>query len=206
MLQAAGVLAVYGNTEEYLFAPEHTPEDEHHRKNWAWLQPAVYWTRAQLSAGQMAWLRALPFEQRFSPSEYPGDDLLVVHANPRDVDMNIYPPVGAQRKFWGAVRQPDDDPELVEVLEGVSASVIAFGHVHTAFQRRWRHLNLVDVACCSLPGVDYDRRARYTLLSWRDGRWHVEQRWVDYDAEQEIFALRNGEMPSSGKFLRYFGV
>src|SRR5215475_7628463 len=42
----------------------------------------IDWTRAHLSADDMAFLRGLPFEQRLEVA--PGHELLVVHANPRD--------------------------------------------------------------------------------------------------------------------------
>jgi predicted phosphodiesterase len=130
LLWEAGVIGVYGNTEAYIKSPEQAPPDELHRKRWYLIQPAAYWVRAQLSTAQMAWLEALPFELRFSPSGRINDDLLVVHANPKDVELMIYPQEAEQIRLWGEVRQPDDDPALVRAMEGVTASVVVFGHYH----------------------------------------------------------------------------
>jgi hypothetical protein len=204
MLRAAGVVGVYGNTELYVLHPEQTPADELHRSQWETIQPVAYWVRDRLLDEQLAWLEALPFERRFSPTGISSDDLLVVHANPKDVELMLYPPPEGQQRLWGQVRQPDDDPDLVSVLENVSAGVVAFGHFHTHFQRSWRGLCLVGVACCSMPGIDRDLRARYTMLSWERGGWQVCQRWVDYDVRQEIEALRASDMPFKESFLKYY--
>ena len=206
MLQAAQVVCVYGNTEEYLYHPERMPNDEPHRRKWDIIDPAARWTLAQLQPGQFEWLRAFPFERRFSPTGKPQDDLLVVHANPRDIEMMIYPPLEDQLKLWKEVRQPDDDPALVHALSETRTGVLAFGHFHYAFQRRWRDLQLVNVACASMPGIDHDRRARYTLFTWQASAWHIEQRWITYDVQREIDALQRSDMPEESKasFLRYF--
>ena len=204
MLQSAGVEAVYGNTEGYLRAPELEPPDELHRRKWPPIQAAAYWTLEQLAPAQRAWLAALPFELRFAPTGRPDDDLLVVHANPRDVETVICPPPDEQVRLWGAVRQPDDDPTLAAVLEGVTAGVVAFGHLHTVFLRRWQRLELACVAGCSLPGIDHDRRARFSLFTWDGQAWQIERRWVEYDAHQEIAALQASDLPSRDFFLRYF--
>jgi hypothetical protein len=211
MLQDAGVVAVYGNTETYLLAPNQEPPDETHLKHWHWIQPGVYWTLEQLRPEQLAWLSSLPFELRYPLVESaPENDLLVVHANPRDVELMIYPDEAEQKRLWDEVRQPDNDPDLSAVLKDVSASVLAFGHFHYTFQRPWRHLSLVDVGPCSMPGYDHDRRARYTLFSRESAagqhqpRWRIDQRWVRYDAEMEIDALKASSMPGAEKYLRNF--
>ena len=62
-LASAGVQGVYGNTEQYLRAPDQIPPDELHRSIWDIIQPAVYWTLDRLSEAQRGWLFGLPFEQ-----------------------------------------------------------------------------------------------------------------------------------------------
>lgn len=204
MLQEAGVEGVYGNTETYLYNPHNPPGDEAHLKKWAEVQATAFWTLDQLSTGQLRWLRSLPFEQRCSPTQSPADDLLVVHANPRDIELMIYPPAEVQDALWGRVRQPDDDPELTAVLQNVTARVVAFGHFHYTFVRRWRQLTLVDPGPCSLPGKDFDLRARYSLLTWDGGDWQIEQFFVPYDYHKEAEALRKSDMPFKQSSLNYF--
>jgi hypothetical protein len=205
LLRAHGVQGIYGNTEEYLYQPEHEPPDDNHRSKWGKLQPAVRWTRGRLTEEQFTWLRGLPFELHFSPNNRPGDDLLVVHANPVDVELMILPPEEVQISLWGEVRQADNDPSLAQRLQGVRAKTIAFGHFHYGFERFIGGSRLVNVAFCSLPGVDHDRRACYTTFSWRGNNWQIERNWVEYEAENEIAALRASDMPSKEFFISYFG-
>jgi predicted phosphodiesterase len=204
LLRASGVVGVYGNTEGYLFQPEQMPPDEQHRSMWHRIQPVAYWVRKQLADDQMEWLQTLPFELRYSPTGNSKDDLLVVHANPKDVELMIYPLEIEQRKLWDQVRQPDDDPALRDALHDTSAGVIAFGHFHYTFQRTWDDLLLVDVAPCSMPSIDHDPRARYTVFTWEGNEWQISRRWVEYDVEEEIAALESSDMPYKGDFIRSF--
>ena len=203
-LAEAGALAVYGNTEQYLRFPEQTPPDELHRSMWATIQSTVYWTLDKLSAEQRQWIYDLPFERRFSPNGQTGNDLLCVHANPKDVEMMIYPEVTEQLRLWGEVRQPDDDADLEQRLDGVGAQVVAFGHFHHMFQRQWRGITLADVACRSLPGRERDQRARFSIFEWINGSWVISQQRVTYEIEKEIRALKASDMPARDFFLGYY--
>lgn len=203
-LASAGVQAVYGNTEQYLRFPDQTPPDELHRSMWETVQPAAYWTLARLTSAQLDWLFGLPFERRLLPTSQPGNDLLLVHANPKDVEGMIYPEETVQLRLWSEVRQPDQAAELEQSMSGVQARIIAFGHFHYMFQRSWREKTLAGVACCSLPGIDHDRRARYTIVEWVKGKWVISPRWVEYEAQKEIDALKACDMPFKENFLGYF--
>jgi hypothetical protein len=205
MLSAAGVLGLYGNTEIYLYIPDQPPNDERHRARWDQIQPTAYWVRERLSPGQMDWLQNLPFEREFSPGKGACDELLVVHANPRDVEGPIYPPPQIQQALWGEVRQEDDDPALAAILEGVDARTIAFGHFHFVSQRPWRDKLLVNVGSCSLPGVDRVWQAHYTVFDWDGSSWEITPHQVYYEAEREIVALKNSDLPTKDFFIRYFG-
>jgi hypothetical protein len=218
MLQQTNVQAVYGNTEEYLRRPDQVPPDELHRSQWDTILPVVHWTNDQLSHTQRAWLAGLPFSLRFSPNGNPagnpagnpGDDLVVVHANPRDCEVMLYPAEVDQRRLWNEVRQPDDDPTLSDVMAGFStgplaegmlaAGMLAFGHFHNPGLRRWKGVTLVDVAPVSLPSIDHDRRARYTLLTWRGFGWQIQRGAVDYDVRREQIALQTCGMPNWSRF------
>jgi len=205
MLSAAGVLGLYGNTETYLYAPDQLPNDERHRARWDQIQPAAFWVRERLSPGQMDWLQRLPFELSFSAGEGACDELLIVHANPRDVEAPIYPPPQIQQALWGQVRQQDDDPGLGAVLEGVAARTIVFGHFHYVSQRPWRDKLLVNVGSCSLPGVDHLWQAHYTLFDWNGSSWVITPCQVLYEAEREIADLQSSDLPTKEFFIRYFG-
>jgi predicted phosphodiesterase len=126
----------------------------------------VDWTRARISADERAFLRDLPFEQRLEIA--PGHELLVVHANPRDLEAPIKP--------------GSHDALIRPLLEGVTAEVVAFGHYHVPFRRQLDEWTLVDVASVGFPR-DGDQRAVYATLTWERGAWAIEHHRVPFDIE-----------------------
>jgi predicted phosphodiesterase len=147
-----GARFVMGNTDKYLV--DDPPGVE------------VDWTRARLSADDMAFLRDLPFEQRLEVA--PGHQLLVVHANPRDLEAPIKP--------------NSHDALIRPLLEGVTADVVAFGHYHVPFMRRLDQWTLVDVASVGFPR-DGDQRAVYVTMTWAHGAWAIEHHRVPFDID-----------------------
>jgi len=148
-----GARFVKGNTDQYLIDYGDDVED-------------VLFARARLAADDLAFVAALPFEQRLEIA--PGHELLVVHANPRDLEQPITP--------------DGDAAQLRPLLEGVSAEVVAFGHYHVPFVRALDRWTLVDVASVGLPR-DGDQRAVYATLTWERGSWQVEHHRVPFDIE-----------------------
>jgi predicted phosphodiesterase len=148
-----GARFVMGNTDQYLLDRSADVE-------------AVDFARAHLSADDIAFIRALPFEQQLEPA--PGHELLVVHANPHDLEEPI---------------KPDSADALIRPwFAGVRAEIVAFGHYHVPFVRELDQWTLVDVASAGMPR-DGDRRAVYAVLTWEHGAWHAEHRRVPFDIE-----------------------
>lgn len=199
LIREAGALAVYGNTETYLTDPDTVPPDELHRKKWDHLRTQVDWALPILSLERVAWLKGLPFSLRFSPTPNAEEDLLVFHGNPKDIVDFIFPPPEQQPKYFGSVLQPDDDPTLARLMEGVTARTCAFGHMHISTTRRWREYTLVNVAPCALPSLEKDPRARYTIFEWV-GHWKTTQKFLPYNFTREVDALKASGMPFSADF------
>jgi len=148
-----GARFVKGNTDQYLI--DYGDDEE-----------AVSFARARLCEEEIAFIRDLPFEQRLEFA--PGRELLVVHANPRDLEGQI---------------KPNSSDELVRpMLLGVTAEVVAFGHYHVPFVRQLDQWTLVDVASVGMPR-DGDQRAVYAVLTWEHGAWKVEHRRVPFEIQ-----------------------
>ncbi len=203
MLQAAGVQAVYGNADEFIFAPQKEPPTERYRENWDETLQATRWAAEKIGEDRVNWLRKLPFELRFSPTKNVQDDLLVVHANPKDVYTFVYPPEEIQIELLGELFQPEDDPALASLFEGVQAAVVAFGHIHYTSERLLYGIRLVNVSPCSFSRLDPDRRARYTVFTW-DGEWQAECKYIEYDHRQEGKALLAGDIPGKEQRAKFF--
>lgn len=144
---------VKGNTDQYLI------DDIHN-------QQQVAFARKQLSQDDIAFVRDLPFEQRLGVA--PGHELLIVHANPRDLEGHITPDCA--------------DVQIRPWFEGVTAELVAFGHYHVPFVRHLDGRILVDVASVGMSR-DGDQRAVYAIVTWERGTWRIEHRRVAYDIQ-----------------------
>lgn len=188
------IAAIYGNTDEWIEGPPLLSDDieDEERQRRQRIHDLATWTRETLSAMDRAWLRELPFHRRISPTVNPGDDLFIVHANPVDVNQLIFPPQETQEAMYGKIRQSNS--ALRPMLEDVACGVLAFGHLHIPFVRRWNDLVLANISSVSVPG-DGDPRAKYAILSWEGDAWHIVHRRVDYAVESEIEAYGNARPP-----------
>ncbi len=153
------------------------------------------WTRARLGATGTAYLADLPFAHTYpGPTDAaPGaarQDVLMVHANPRDMDTHL---------------DPDAPPHEAEsLLAGADAAVVAFGHLHTPYVRRVAGRLLVDVSSVGYPR-DGDRRAAYAILECDDdgdGGWRATIQRVPYDLEATAAAFRDSGIPHPEKRIR----
>ncbi len=180
-------ILVYGNTDESIHTPLSIPEDadEAQRQRWQTFIEVAKWTHAQLGTDHVAWLQRLPFSHRIGPTAVPADDLLIVHANPLDVNRAIMPTDEFQQEVLGKVEWPQDDEALRPLLETTTAGTITFGHLHIPNVRHWQEKTLVNISSVNLPS-DGDNRAKYGLLTWRkEEGWTVEMRRVAYNLQQE---------------------
>lgn len=182
-VREASVVSIYGNTDEWVLGRQEPKQT---------LVDLSKWTLAQLSEADRAWLDALPFEHRISPTARAGDDLLIVHANPVDVNQLIFPPEDEQKRRYGRVRQSDGD--LAELLAGTRCAALVFGHLHIPYIRTWKQLRLFNISSVSVPG-DGDPRAKYGLFTWDGMSWSFERRRVEYDVQAEIDAYRQRRPP-----------
>ena len=117
------------------------------------------------------------------PETFTGEGVLYCHASPRS-DVESFLPQAAE-----------DEAEL---LLGVEAERLVFGHTHLPFQRTSAAgIELVNPGSVGMP-FDGDPRAAYGLVH-KDGK--VEQRRVGYDHQASAAAVRErlgeaGEIPA----------
>ena len=147
----------------------------------------VSWTREQIGQAGIDYLASLPFSHCiFNPG---GSDLLVVHANPLNLEDAIFP------------NAPDSTLEHLLGGLGPAVGALAFGHLHIAYTRRWRHLLLADVGSCGLPR-DEDLRAAYGILTWQDNTWKAEIRRVVYDVKAVVKQIKTSGIPNVEKRIK----
>jgi predicted phosphodiesterase len=150
---------IYGNTDHWMLGITEPPER---------VKTLCEWTLAQLETSQQQWLRSLPLFHRISPTDEKENDLLIVHANPKDAYWLIFPSEEEQMQRYGRIRQADS--ELDDWLTGTEAAVLVYGHLHIPNIRQWRGLNLGSNNYVSVPG-DSDPRAQKGMGKLANGRW-----------------------------------
>jgi predicted phosphodiesterase len=169
-----------GNTDADIVEAAHT----------GWARGSARYAIEQIGPDGVAYLDALPFSKRITPpgGESPEDDLLVVHANPRNLIDKFLPEMS--------------DRELREVRGETRAAVIAFGHHHVSYRRELDGTLLVDVSAVGNP-KDGDLRCKYGVLTWdAAGRcWQAELRKLPYPLEATAAQVRASALPDPDRVL-----
>lgn len=139
----------------------------------------------------IAYLASLPFSKRITPpgGSSPADDLLVVHANPRNLLDHLTP--------------GDSDRAVRDVLGDELAGAVAFGHYHVCFIRTVDRTLLVDVSAVGNP-KDGDLRCKYGILTWSpDARaWSADIQKLEYHLEATERQILASSLPDPRKTVR----
>lgn len=178
-LRASDFTVLRGNTDAYLVeAADANPRGEQ------------AFALAKIGSAGVSYLAALPFERRITPpgGTSPADDLLVVHANPHDLEQKLTAEMS--------------DQALRAVIDDVRAAVIAFGHHHVSFTRQLDDMLLVDVSAVGNP-KDGDLRCKYAIFTWTESsaRWNLEQRKIAYPLEETTSQIMSSGLPDPAKTL-----
>ncbi len=146
---------------------------------------SIGWTRGELGNERITMLAALPHAERVDTADEP---MLVVHANPHDLDRHIFPDLPA-----ASVRA---------LVSPFDAGVLVFGHLHIPYRRRLGRLRLFDVAACGLPR-DGDRRAVWGAFAWaRHTGWRGHIHRVSYDYGATVLRMLECGMPHPDRRIR----
>src|SRR6201996_1945093 len=184
MLMALDAVHVLGNHDRYLI--DRPPE-----KMGSWDRPA----HAQLDASHLDWLRAAP------PTFVYRDRVFLCHATPASDEV-----------YWlesvlpdGTVRMASRDA-IEQAASGITQEIILCGHSHLARAVRLRDGRLiVNPGSVGSPGYRDVHPfphvieagtpdARYAIIEFDGGDWHVTFRHVPYDHEAMAdLARRNGQ-------------
>ena len=173
LLRESGAILLQGNTDRDL--GESSRNSKHFR-----------FAESILGDENLEFLGSLPFSHRVTPpgGTSPDDDLLVVHANPQNLDRAIAP--------FTSVRQVN------ELIGETRAAVIAFGHIHIAYIRRLDRMTLIDVSAVGNP-KDGDLRCKWGLITWDEtiSSWSVEHRFVTYPLAETIDQFNASDYPKA---------
>lgn len=178
MLQDGVFTVLRGNADRDVV----TAEEE------GWDDRGMRYTLEQIGAEGVEYLASLPFSRRITPpgGASPDEDLLVVHANPHDLERPLSPDLS--------------DRELREIVGDTRAAVIAFGHIHIAYIRRLDRTLLVDVSAVGNP-KDQDLRCKYGIVEWDAATrtWTANLRRIPYPLAETVEQIMESGLPKPEK-------
>jgi putative phosphoesterase len=136
-------------------------------------QESLYWTRAETTEENKAYLRSLLPEIRF---EAEGKRFRLVHGSPRRMNEYLF---------------EDRDPRsLARIAHGADTDVLVFGHTHKPWVREIEGVLFINDGSIGKP-KDGDPRAAWALLTVEAGKpVQVEIRRVPYDVTSMAAAIR----------------
>jgi predicted phosphodiesterase len=177
LLVDRGWPAVLGNADEILLTVADGLPRLHDEPAAVWER--AEWTVARLGTDRLDVLRALPIAIRRPLSAI--GDLVVVHATPWSV--------------WDVMAPDAPETDADRMLREAGASVVAYGHIHSAYQRRTASGLLLSVGAVSLSN-DRDRRPAYTVLAVEDGSVTATVHRVNVSPEEQAAPmLQVGQTP-----------
>jgi hypothetical protein len=94
------------------------------------------------------------------------------------------------------------------MFSGHQALVLAGGHTHQPFLRRYRTHYLINPGSVGLPfeqlpegGARNPAWAEYALVEWDEGRFGVHFRRVPFDLHALTAAVYSGDMPHQDRWV-----
>ena len=170
MVRARDADVVVGNLDLWVvdkYWENHEPKSPHQ----AWMFEMAKQTREMMTADQMKWIKGLPFSVSYMPE--PGHEFLIFHATPHEIgDESAWP-----------LRMADEAIETQ--LSGITADIMAHGHIHGPSVRKVGNQTIVCAAAVGMSW-DGDPRPSYAVVEYLgDGKWHAEAKRVEFDCEEQ---------------------
>ena len=156
LAKQTGLVMLRGNHERYLF--QGGTEKQHLRWNTPWFS-AVRFAHLSFSEAHFEQMRELK-------TDYHGDGFYVTHSTKRD-DHDVI----------------DDhtDPKMLDhFFPGIESSLIIRGHNHKHRIDYWEDKTIITAGSVGI-GLSGAPVAVYALATRKNGAWHPEHRYVEYD-------------------------
>jgi predicted phosphodiesterase len=77
-------------------------------------------------------------------------------------------------------------PDVIKLRQGITM----YGHFHGQWHCKLGDTMIINPGSCGLAG-DNDPRAEYSILSYQDGHWSVDERRVEYSRENTLEEFRS---------------
>lgn len=141
-------------------------------------QKSIFWTKANTTDAQKAFLRNLPYRMQ---REIEGRQVVLVHGSPARLNEYLFANVA--------------DDVFQAHLASTGADVLIFGHTHKPFHKELGGKHLVNAGSAGKPKHG-NPNATYVLLDITADDVKVEIVEVPYDYEAAAQAVETAELPA----------
>lgn len=191
---------IRGNTDDYLvkLANDTAPAEWRTSRQWA----TARWSFDHLAKDHLDFIAALP-EQRMVRCNDTAP-IRVVHGTPTNSIAHLFPDHDAamMRVFERAMIVPLQHLSSDDALTRMDEPVLICGHSHIAWNYERNGRLVLNPGSIGGP-INGDWRAQYAWLTWRDGCWQAEQRFIEYDIARERAAyIESGLLEEGGGMAR----
>jgi predicted phosphodiesterase len=202
LLRSLGSWMIRGNTEDYCLDYDrgNAPAGWRESKQWA----AMRWSYSRLSRETLDFIASLPQQCVVAPSGTA--PIRVVHGSPRSPTEHLFPdrdPVVLEIFREAGILPRDTAPTRLSLaLAQIEEPVLVCGHSHIPWTQEQDGRLAVNAGSVG-ASINGHWHAQYAMLSWRNGRWWVEHRFIAYDLDQIRAAYRDsGYLAGGGAFAQ----
>ncbi|MEW5717416.1 MAG: metallophosphoesterase family protein [Chloroflexota bacterium] len=193
---------IRGNTDDYLvqLANGAAPGEWRTSRQWA----PTRWSFDHLAKDHLEFIAALPEQCVVKCGD--AAPIRVVHGTPSSSIDHLMPEYDAAivEIFARALVQRRDHVLFDQAIAPVREPVLICGHSHISWRTERAGRLVLNPGSVGAP-INGDPRAQYALLTWRDERWRVEQRFVEYDIARVRAAYsKSGLLDEGGGLARAF--
>jgi len=150
-----------------------------HKKKHPLKYSAFGWAYETLTIDNREYLASLPTELELTVAKR---SVLLTHASPQSIEEHLTPET-PQERFY-------------ELVRGVSADLVVFGHSHQPFVRLINGVWFVNTGSVGRPD-DGDPRSCYAILEITDRDIIVKHYRLVYDLDRTVNAIHDAHLPEA---------
>lgn len=191
-MQGLGCPVVMGNTDAWALDPMPHPVRNDQTQ---YINAVELWGAAQLTPADQAYIRTFQQTVTIALADEPGEaTLLCYHGSPRS--------------FHDSIVATTPLADLAPMFSGYDALVLAGGHTHQQYLRRYHDKYLLNPGSVGrayeiwADSTSHDSAwAEFALVAWDAGQLQLDLRRVPYDVNALIAHTRTTTMPHSDWWL-----